>query len=382
MTDLVRAAASLHDELLARATEIEQARRIPADLSATLARAGFYRMFVPETLGGLEASPTTGLRVFETLATAEASAAWVAFIGATTGSALAWMPEDAAREIFPTPETLVTGVFAPTGRAERTDGAFRVNGRWQWGSGSQNAQWVAGGCMLSEHGAPITNAAGAPRNQMLFFRADDVEFLDTWHVSGLRGTGSTDYQVHDLLVPETHAVGWLVEDPPARPLYRFPFFTFLALGVAGVALGIARAAINDLITLAATKKRAGSARTLASRSHTHSEVAEAEATLRSARAFLFEMLDVGWEQACRGSDITIECRRDLRLATTHAVQASTRVVNAMYTLAGGAAVYESSPLQRHLRDVHVATQHIMVGPGTLETVGRLLLGVDASTAML
>jgi alkylation response protein AidB-like acyl-CoA dehydrogenase len=382
MTDVVRAARDLGERLAARADEIEHARRLPADLSATLAAAGFYRMFVPAALGGLEVSPVDGVRALECLAVAEASCAWVAFIGATTGSALVRVPEEAARAIFSRPDTMITGVFAPTGTAERVDGGFRVSGRWQWGSGCQNADWIAGGCAITEGGTRLTTPDGAPRNHMLLFRAADVEILDTWHVAGLRGTGSTDYQVHDVFVPDAHAIGWLVPDMPARPLYQFPFFTFLALGVAAVALGIARAALTDLVALAAGKRRAGSASTIASRSHSHMEVALAEAELRSARAFLYESLASAWTEACAGQPIGIAARRDVRLATTHAVQRATRVVDTAYTLAGGAAVYESSRLQRHLRDVHVTTQHIMVGPGTLETVGRLFLGVDANTATL
>ncbi|RIL00808.1 MAG: acyl-CoA dehydrogenase [Proteobacteria bacterium] len=378
---LAARAAALAPELARRADEVEKARRVPADLSASLAAAGFYRMFVPAKLGGVEAAPETGSRVFETLAASDASCAWVAFIGATAGASLAWMPEDGARELFASPDTLLTGVFAPTGRAARADGGWRVTGRWQWGSGCENAAWIGGGCVLTDDGAPLAGPAGAPLARMLFFRAADVEILDTWHVAGLRGTGSTDFAVRDLLVPERRAVDLIAPPAAERPLQRFPYFAFLALGVAAVALGIARAAIDDLVALAAGKKRAGSRSTLASRAHTQLEVAQAEARVRSARAFYYESIGQAWEFAVRGDAIPLAARRDLRLATTHAVQASARAVTAMYTLAGGTSVYESSRLQRQFRDVHVATQHVMVSPATLETAGRLFLGVEANTEM-
>ncbi len=102
-------------------------------------------------------------------------------------------------------------------------------------------------------------------------------------------------------------------------------------------------------------------------------------TLRSARAFYYETIEAAWDKALQGKPIPVEQRRDMRLATTHAVQASVRVVDAMYTLAGGSSVYDTSDLQRRFRDVHVATQHIMVAPSTLETVGRLMLGIDTNT---
>jgi alkylation response protein AidB-like acyl-CoA dehydrogenase len=379
---LVERATALCDEIASRAEEIERARRIPADLSQKMADAGFYRMFVPAAVGGLESSPIAGARVFETLARADASVAWVAFIGATSGSALAQIPEGAARNVFATPDTMIAGVFAPNGKAERVAGGFVAEGRWQWGSGCENAHWILGGCTLYERGEPMKTDAGNARRHMLLFPARDVEILDTWHVSGLRGTGSTDFRVQGVFVPDERVLGYPVREAPARPLVRFPHFTLLALGIGAVALGTARASIAELTAVAASKKRFGSSSTIASRAHSHLEVAGAEARLRSARAFYYEALEAAWRVASEGDEIPIECRRDLRLATTNAVNESVRVVDAMYTLAGGVSVYDSSRLQRQFRDIHVATQHIMVAPSTLETVGRLLLGVDADTSSL
>jgi alkylation response protein AidB-like acyl-CoA dehydrogenase len=380
--NVVARASELAPEFQARSAEIEAARRIPADISRQMAAAGFYRMFVPESLGGLEVSPIDGVRVFETLAQGDASCAWVSFIGATSGTALVRIPEATARTIFARPETMIAGVFAPNGRAEIVDGGMRVNGRWQWGSGTENADWVLGGCQIVRDGEVVTTRGGAPRTHMVLFPAKDVAFLDTWHVSGLRGTGSTDFQVTDLLVPTAQVVGYEVTDNPARPLYQFPQFTLLALGVAAVALGIARAAIDELITVATAKVRAGSTSALATKPYAQMEVAQAEATLRAARAFFYDALACAWDKALAGKPVPVDERRDVRLATTHAVQAAVKVVDAMYTLAGGTSVYETSRLQRQFRDVHVATQHIMVAPSTLETVGRLYLGIDTNTALL
>ena len=212
--------------------------------------------------------------------------------------------------------------------------------------------------------------------------AEQIDFLDTWHVSGLQGTGSTDYEVSNLTLPDSHIVGFGEQRPPRTPLYQFPQFTLLAIGIGAVALGIARAAIDELVRLAQSKKRINSTSTLADRAHSHLEVARAEATLRSARAFYYQTIEEAWLVAEAGERVSIEQRRDIRLATTHVVEASIKTVNAMYTLGGGSAVYADSPLQRHLRDVHMTSQHIMVAPSTLETVGRLYLGVDAQTSTL
>ena len=216
---------------------------------------------------------------------------------------------------------------------------------------------------------------------MLFFHAADVISLDTWHVSGLSGTGSIAFEVRDLFVPERHASGYLVKAPPDRPLFRFPGFSPLAQGIGAVGIGIARASIAEFVRIAAEKRRAGSSTPLAERPYVQMEVAKAEARLRSARAFFYESINAGWAAAQSGEPVALSHNRDVRLATTHTMQESAAVVDAMYTLAGGTSVYESSPLQRQFRDVHVATQHIMVSPGILETAGgcswvcRLMLPV-------
>ena len=379
---LVQQARSLAVGFGRRAAEIEDCRKLPADIAREMGLAGFYRMLITERAGGLEVPPGVAAQVYEALAEGDASCGWVAFIGATTGLALARMPEASVREVFATPETLIAGVFAASGNAVKVDGGFRVNGRWQWGSGTSNAEWIGGGCTLTEGDRPIVNSAGVPRNHMLLFRAADVHSLDTWHTSGLRGTGSTDFTVHDLFVPEGRASGYLVRALPDRPLFRFPQFALLAHGVAAVAMGIARASLRELVRLAGTKKRSGASAALAHHPSTQIEVARAEARLRSARAFFYETIESAWALAVEGAPVPLEVRRDMRLATTHAMQASLQVVDAMYTLAGGTAVYETSPLQRQLRDVHVASQHIMVSSSTLETIGQLLLGIDANTAAL
>lgn len=379
---LLEKARSLAADFAPRSAEIEQQRRLPADIAKEMGAAGFFRLFIAERMGGLEVSPALAAQIFETLGRGDAACGWIAFIGATTGLALARMTDAAVREIFAAEGSLIAGVFAPSGNAVKVDGGFRVSGRWQWGSGSLNADWIGGGCTLTEDGRLLTNSAGVPRNHMLFFRAADVHSLDTWHTSGLRGTGSTDFAVNDLFVPEAHASGYLVRDLPDRPLFRFPQFALLAHGVAAVSLGIARGSIDELLRVAASKKRYGTSMTLANRPHTQIEVALAEARLRSARAFFYETIEAAWSLALAGTPVPIDVRRDMRLATTHAMQASIQVVDAMYTLAGGAAVYDGSPLQRQLRDVHVASQHIMVSSNTLETIGLLLLGLETNTATL
>jgi len=380
--DTVSAARAMSGELRGRSDEIERSRRIPADLSAGFARAGFYRMCVPEVYGGLELPPADTMYTIETLAQADGASAWVVFIGATSGSVLALLPPDSAREIFHKPEVMLGGVFAPRGKAVVEPGGFRVNGRWQWGSGTQNADWVMGGCEVIRDGKPELLHNGTPRSRMMVVPASEIEFFDTWYVSGLCGTGSTDFAMNHLFVPDSRAVGLGVDGPLERPLYAFPQFGLLAMGIAAVTLGLARAAIDALVEIAGGKTPQGSARPLAARASTQSDVSRAEALLRSSRAFYYEAIEQAWEGAVARGRIEAEHRRDVRLATSHATRACAEAVDLMYDLGGGTSVYHKSPLQRVFRDVHVATQHMMVSPATLELTGRLLLGLETDIGQL
>jgi alkylation response protein AidB-like acyl-CoA dehydrogenase len=272
-------------------------------------------------------------------------------------------------------------VAAPFGRAEAVEGGYRVTGRWGWASGSHHCDWLVGGAVVMQGAQPRMLREGVPETRLFVFRAADVTLHDTWQASGLCGTGSGDMEVKDVFVPAEHTFSLLMEKPRvARPLYAFPL-GLLALGIPAVALGIARRSIDELQALAHQKLLLPTRRTLATRPAVQEAVAEAEATWRSARAFLMEAAHAIYDTASRG-EVSVADRAELRLAMTHATRSAARVVDRMYEAAGGSAVFHSSPLQRCFRDVHVATQHAMVAAPTLETIGCVLLGVETDTTRL
>tara|TARA_R110000868_G_scaffold35423_5_gene127009 strand:- start:4104 stop:5279 length:1176 start_codon:yes stop_codon:yes gene_type:complete len=370
-----------------RVDEIEANRFLPQDIADEAARLGLHRMFIPAAYGGLEAHPMVLVDVAERLARVDGSTAWGVFIGATSGMTAAFLKPDDAMAAFGDPMSIAAGVFAPRGKAvhatEKGAAGYRVSGRWQWGSGSRNARTIMGGAMImGDDGKPEMSAEGIPQNRMMIFDAAQVTLHDTWRVSGLCGTGSTDFEVQDVFVPAARAPSLISDKPVNRPLYCFPTFGLLGIGIAAVTLGLARGSIEALVELAGGKTPQGSSKPLALRAKAQLDVSEAEALTRSARAYLKETIDAAWAAASSDGAITVEHRRDIRLATTHAVNASARAVDLMYTLGGGTSVYKTSPLQRHFRDVHVATQHMMVSDATYELTGRLFLGVPTNTAML
>jgi alkylation response protein AidB-like acyl-CoA dehydrogenase len=381
--DIVVAARALAPSIRMRSDEIERGRTLPPDLASDLARAGLFRTLLPRRLGGLECPPHEALATMEAIGEADASTGWCTMIGATAGMSAAWLDPEVARTIHAGPEVVTGGVFAPVGRAVVDGDDYVVDGRWPWFSGHAHCAWLSGGCVVVEDGAARTLPGGAPDARMVFFPAVAGTRLDGWHVSGLCGTGSGAVEVRGLRVPRERSVS-LVADAPREsgPLYRMPPFGLLAQGIAAVMLGNARAAIDDLVSLAGAKRPQGSRRSLAERAGAQAELARAEAALRSARAYCDDAVGAAWTRACAGDPPDLRERAAMRLSATAATRTAADVARAMYDLGGGTSVFESSPLQRRFRDAHVGTQHAMVAPATFELAGRVLMGVPTDATLL
>ncbi len=383
MNAIVEKAATLKFGIKARAAEIEKARRLPADLAVMLAKAGFFRLAVPREIGGLEADPATLFRVIETVAEADASVSWCLMIGATSGVSAAYLSTSVAREIFGQPESIVGGVYAPMGRAVEDGDDYVLNGKWQWASGSINCTWLMGGAVIVAEGQSRRLPNGAADARMLLFPAPAAQLIDTWHVSGLCGTGSGEMQVTDVRVPKARSLSLVIDKPLAKgPLYAFPVFGLLALGIAAVLLGNAESSVEELIELAGGKKPQGSSRVLAERATAQVVLADAVARLRSARAFYYDAVESAWDKAQTEGTMPIDVRANLRLAATHTARTCAAVTRDMYELGGGSSVFLSSPLQRRFRDACVGIQHMMVAPQTNELTGRFLMGLPTDASFL
>lgn len=385
--ELMQAAARVGLGLASRSREIEANRWLPQDIADALAEAGLYRLLTPRTLGGHEAPPGSFYLVIEQLARADAAAAWCCFVSCTSSVLAAYLPEAAAAMLFGHPHLKAAGVFAPRGRAVPAvqDGVagLRVSGRWAWGSGARNADLVTAGCLLiGDDGKPELLDGGAPRVLSVVLPRAQVHLLDNWDAFGLCGTGSGEFEVHDAFVPLDHCASLFDGPREATPLYRFPVFGLLAISIAAVATGIAQEALAHFIADASRSVPQASIKPLRDRPTVQAAAARAEASLQSARCYLLAAVDVAWQAAQQPGELPVHARRDLRLAATHAVHTAADVVTRLYTLSGGGAVFAASPLQRALRNVQVATQHMMVNDATYELTGRLLLGVPTQTQML
>ena len=363
-----------------RAGEIETARRLPPDLVDALIDTEVFRLWVPEDYGGIQTDVHTLLRAIELASYHDGATGWCVMIGATTALNAGRLPRHHAQTIYGDPRAVTGGFGRPAGEGRLTeDGGLVVTGRWQWGSGTDHCTWIGGGVrIVDEDGQPAALPDGN-RAPFVYFRRDQVNLLDTWHSAGLRGTGSTDYIVNEAFVPEGRWASLVAPEPLIEaPLYRFSLLGALAVGVAAVSIGLAARAVDELVALG-EKVPDASSRSLAERATVQAELAQADADVRSSRAFIDEVVARCWDSAVEGR-IEDEDKRLLRLAANNAVERSAAAVDRCYRAGGGTAVYHSSPLQRVFRDVHVATQHAMTAPRMMEPLGRMLFGLPTSTA--
>ena len=369
-----------------RSVEIDRLRQLPQDLAEALAADGFYRTLVPPALGGMGLSPTAVAQVSETLATGNASAAWCTFIGSTSQIMFAALKPEQLAEVLRNPDVITAGVFASSGRAtpgpgpDGSDG-YVVSGSWAWASGSHNAAWISGGVQIYSDNP---DDASRPAGGRAFFRPDEIAIHDDWHTSGLRGSGSSTFEADDIWLPAPRIAFErdIVKSPyAAEPLYRLPLFGLLALPIGAIALGMARACIDEVIEVGKAKVPQGSRRTLGQRPALHSAVSVADTEVRAARMLLYTTIDAAWDRA-QHELADLATRRDLRTATVHAMQTSLRVIQSMNSAVGGTAIFEASPLQRHLRDAHTAAAHFMVAMPVMEVAGRTFFDPDMDTSGL
>jgi alkylation response protein AidB-like acyl-CoA dehydrogenase len=308
------------------------------------------------------------LDIIRTVAAADASAGWVTMIYLTSAGGSHWLPGSGLAEVFARgKETLIAGVVAPRGQAISGPEGFTLSGRWPFGSGAADADWLGLGAVID--GDPA-------RTGFFYVPRDAIAILDTWDVLGLRATASHDLTVDSVLVPSRRVSNLDGAPQTTEAVARFPVYGFLAAGIGAVAIGVAEAALAEGIDLAGAKTPTGSKRRLADRGAFQEAVARAHASLESAWNYLANV-------ALRAETIATPAEKvRLRMAATAAVEASRLTVDNIYTLAGGSSLYARSPLQRYLRDIHAATQHMMVAQPTWEMTGRVLLGIDTDPAGL
>jgi alkylation response protein AidB-like acyl-CoA dehydrogenase len=378
----LEAARKLAPQIRAAADEGEAIREVPKALFEAIFDAGLIHLAIPRRVGGSEIDLPTYVQVIEELGKADASTGWVVNQLSIYGTYASRMPTEVAREIWiDTPRGCVANTPAATAKAIVVPGGYRVTGRQGFSTGSRNSAWVAAHCQVLENGQ-VRRENGEPETRYLFVPVAEAELLDTWKVRGMRATGTHHFAVNDVFVPAHRTVlsatATLIDE---GPLYKIPRTLCFASGDAAVALGMARSCLTAFMELAGSKTPRSTPGLLREQSLTQVAVGQAEAALRTGRAFLMEAVRDIWSAALNDA-VTLDERANLRLATTHGIRLAAQIIDTCYNASGATSAYEDNLIQRHFQDVHVITQHLQGRPAHYELVGRYWLGLSIDQARL
>ena len=379
----LEAARKLAPQIRSGADEIEAQRELPRALFEAIADAGLFRLALPRALGCPELDLPSYVQVIEEIGKADASTGWVVNQCAIFATYAARMPRDIARAVWiDTPRSVVANTPLPSATAVVVPGGYRVTGRQGFSTGCRHASWLAAHAQVIENGQPRMDA-GQPEARYLFVPAAEAQLLDTWHVRGMRGTGTHHFAVNDVFVPAERTV-LSITAPLLEPgpLYRIPRTLLFASGDAAVALGVARSCLTVFGELAGAKTPRGMPAMLRDQPTIQSDVGHAEANVRSGRALLMETVSDLWSTVNAGGVLTMDQRATLRLATTHAIRLAVQVVDTLYNAAGATAIYESHLIQRYFQDIHVISQHLQSRLAHYELVGRHWLGLPVDETRL
>jgi alkylation response protein AidB-like acyl-CoA dehydrogenase len=358
--DVVAAARSLIPQVLAARDECERVRHVPTPMVEALAEAGLLQMYLPRSMGGPELPPLVVFRVVEEISRADGSIGWCTMIATGVSNSMGLLEAEVGREMAGCPADMRLAGFA---------------------SGVNHARWLMCPCVIWDDGKPVRTPTGAPMTRIFWAPAESATIQDTWHVVGLRGTGSHDFTLADVFVPAARSVA-ATDLPREKGLLYDPrlHLTWIWTATAGNAMGIGRGALDAFVDLASSKSTTMSTTLLRDRPLVQARVAEAEATLSAARAYVQTAVGDLWERAGQGEGDLDVAVVQARLAIARGMHEAVRAVDLLFHAAGTNAVYERNPLERHFRNIHVAIQHAAALPAHMEAAGKVLLGLRPSDA--
>ncbi len=377
---LLSAVESIRGRLLANADEAEALGTLPQDTVNALYDSGLLAYKTPVEMGGAEADPLLQLEIVEEVTKIDPAAGWCLMIGsASVANMAAFLPDEGLAEVFaggriPT----AAGVFAPRGKAREVAGGYEVTGRWSFGSGVRHSEWVSAGALV------VDEDGRRGKQVRVVFPTADVCLHDNWQVMGLKGTGSCDYSVSEVFVPER--LSWEVTE--TLPRRGGPFFLLgrpgmVTTGHCAFALGVGRLALDAVTELAQAKQRgyAEGMDLVANRGAFQHVLGECDLRLRAARALVTETLSEAWESVCRGVTPEPPLQARMRSAASFSTEEAADIAAQCFRYGGGTALYQSHVLQKCLRDINAAAQHQMVSDSAYENHGQFLLGLPTANPM-
>ncbi len=357
-------------ELAERREEFRKQRYVSKDFVAQLKTLGLYRSSTPERFGGEPMPPAKFLELIERISTVDGSTGWVASFGSQL-IYLGSLPLESQAELYADgPDVVFAGALFPVQQAAPTERGFLVNGRWKFASGCMAADIVCVGIQGDD------TTSGKPRGALV--RPERLEIVQDWNVIGMQGTGSFDLVAKDVEVDRKWTFIRGGEPVIDEPLYRYPAITYAAQVLSVVSAGVARAALEFARDVGSGRASITGAPKLADRAYYRAGIAEAEATLRSARAYFYEAADEAWQTLVDGGHVSDEQNAHLRLSAAHLARTSAQVVHQVVSLSGTAAIYQDHPLPALLGDALVPQEHAFLSPAIYDAAGAVLMGQPAT----
>jgi alkylation response protein AidB-like acyl-CoA dehydrogenase len=385
---ILNAVTALTPEITACSETIETGRRLPPQLIASLKQAGVFRMAMPHAWGGPELDPLSQLQIIEQLSAANASVGWCVMIGGDSGFFSSFIDQDIAREMYRDLDTVTAAALTPTGKAVKTKDGYKVSGRFPFSSGCHHSDWFVLGCKVYDGDTLCTLPNGTPETRQCFVPAKAVTILDTWHSTGLRGTGSNDLSVNECLVPKARSFSY--QEPVCyrdTALYRFPLN--ILLNFSSVPLGVTQAALDALTGTGDRPSRTMTIdgkiteqRLLRDEPFVQDAAGRAAAMLSAARAYTYTTIGDIWDTLQAGRELTPQQMTAFQLLNPYVYETCTAAVELMYKVRGGSAVYSGNTLERCLRDIVTMNQHVMNSLRFYSSAGRILFGLPPEQILL
>jgi len=378
---LLESVKAIEPTIRSCASDAEEQRRLSDVVYRAMYEAGLFGMLAPKAYGGLELHPVDTLRVIEAVARLDSAAAWNLVMGQGVAAYAAWLPDRGAHELLQNGPTTVAGALNPPAAAIRVEGGWRVTGQCPFGSGCHNAEWLAMPATEMEGGAPkVDPQSGRPAPFGFFFPRSQAQILDTWYTLGMRGTGSTDYAVTDLFVPDHMTVPVAPLSKPATgfegPIYRmWPLNNILDEAV--VSVGVAAEAVDQAVELCRAKTPAYNAVPLREQQLAQFMIGKAKARVEASRDTLHSAAREAYDEvSATGLLLSMESKVRLQLSCCFAAEACAEAVRLVNDTVGTSSIRTEQPFVRHFRDAHTLLQHSSKSAPRYASVGRLMFGLE------
>ncbi|MCW8209267.1 acyl-CoA dehydrogenase [Verminephrobacter aporrectodeae subsp. tuberculatae] len=353
--------------------DIEAQRHLPHAIVELLRDAGIFRATMPKAWGGPELTSMQQTELVETISAGDASAGWCAMIGMDSGIYSGFLPDDVARQVYHSLDMANSGWIHPQGRAERVPGGFKVSGNWRFGSGITHCDVLVAGCLVYRNGTlePDLETGTPEQWRVIVAKPTDFKILDTWYTTGLTGSGSHDYSVDQLFIPEERSFSF-TRPYRSGPLHSAP--DAILRKMSGVPLGVARACLDYVRGLVHERIERETKIPWSDDVRVQATMARAEMKLAAARTSVYASLDMQWRKLADGDRFSVDDRVATALARYNAFRTCRSIVRMLFDLVGGASIYKKSPMDRWLRDAETMCQHAVAQDSILQLTGKVLMG--------